>query len=169
MSKAIIWYGLALAMVSGFTVLPVAYASPLVAQVRMNVSPATQITHEIRVNTVTAGNGYDTGTTLAIGMINSTVPFTSLNLKWDRAINPAVSGVAREAYVVNSATGKKIPVSFEVQSHDRMVDAGNDSVNVILDGGGRLTQYSYGVVLTHGETLYAGAYPVGVLADVVIA
>ncbi|CAD6107044.1 hypothetical protein [Escherichia coli] len=145
-----------------------AYAAPVAAQAQLDVSPEIQISHEIRATLQTAGE-YQTGTPLALGVITSSVPFTSLNLKWDRSINPPGS-VAREAYAVDPATKKKIPVTFEVEHGDRMVnDEGSDSVNVIFNNGARLSEYGYSVILTRGETLSAGAYPVGILADVTVA
>ncbi|EJK1075807.1 hypothetical protein NKN81_004412 [Salmonella enterica] len=158
---------LALVAVAGMTGLP-AYAAPVAAQARLDVSPDIQISHEIRVLPQTAG-GHQTGTPLALGVITSTVPFTALNLKWDRSINPP-GAVAREAYAVDPTTKKKIPVTFEVEHGDRMEnDEGSDSVNVIFNNGARLTEYGYSVILTQGTTLSAGAYPVGILADVTVA
>ncbi|HAG2521343.1 TPA: hypothetical protein G8V61_004097 [Salmonella enterica] len=168
MCKTTRLYMLVLAAVIGMAGLS-AHAAPVAAHTQVDVMPVVQISHDLRVTSLTTGHGYETGTALALGVVSSTVPFTSLNLKWDRSINPQASGDAREAYAVNPSTGRKIPVSFEVMSHDRMVDAGNDSVNVIFDDGSQLSSYSYSVILTHGETLFAGTYPVGVLADVTVA
>ncbi|EDF5515924.1 hypothetical protein RBC57_004597 [Salmonella enterica] len=167
MNKKMVRYIQTFAVMVGMTGLPVC-ASPVTAQTEMTVRPAVQVSHEIQVSEITSGNGFDTGTTLAIGMVSSSVPFSSLNLKWDRSINPKNSGSPREAYAVNPVSGRKIPVGFAMS--DRMdEDTGNDSVTLIFDGAKSLSDYTYAVILTHAETLYAGSYPIGVMADVVIA
>ncbi|ECE6549138.1 hypothetical protein DQ788_22260, partial [Salmonella bongori] len=149
--------------------LTTAQAAPVEALATIDITEAPVISHELQTTPISAGS-YDTGTALALGIINSNTGFSSVRLKWDRAVNPAVSGAAREAYVVDT-TGekeKKIQVSFEVQHGDQMTDGGDDAVNVTWTGGQKLTDYGYSVILTRPETLAAGHYKVAVLADVTI-
>lgn len=144
-------------------------AAPVEALATIDITEAPEVSHELQTTPISAGS-YDTGTALALGIINSNIGFSSVRLKWDRAVNPAASSAAREAYVIDATKGqeKKIQVGFEVQHGDQMTDGGDDSVNVTWEGGQKLNDYGYSVILTRPETLAAGHYKVAVQADVTI-